>query len=34
MLNAGTKPYISVKITSGTTPLDALGEVLNAIQKG
>ncbi len=34
MLNAGTKPYISVKIASGTTPLDALSEVLNAIQKG
>lgn len=33
MLNAGAKPYISVKITSGTTPLDALSEVLNAIKQ-
>lgn len=32
MLNAGAKPYISVKIAQGATPLDALSEVLNAIK--
>ena len=33
MLNAGTKPYISVKIMPGATPLDTLTEILNAIQQ-
>lgn len=32
MLNAGAKPYISVKIQAGATPLDTLTEILNAIQ--
>ena len=32
MLNAGAKPYISVKIQSGATPLDTLTEILNAIE--
>lgn len=31
MLNAGAKPYISVKILPGATPLDTLTEILNAI---
>ena len=33
MLNAGAKPYISVKIEPGATPLDTLTEILGAIQK-
>lgn len=33
MLNAGAKPYISVKIEPGATPLDTLTEILNVIQK-
>uniref|UniRef100_UPI0028A1191D transcription-repair coupling factor n=1 Tax=Caproiciproducens sp. TaxID=1954376 RepID=UPI0028A1191D len=33
MLNAGAKPYISVKIMPGATPLDTLTEILNAIQQ-
>ncbi len=33
MLNAGAKPYISVKILTGATPLDTLTEILNAIDK-
>ena len=31
MVNAGTKPYISVKIQPGATPLDTLTEILTAI---
>jgi len=31
MLNAGAKPYISVKILPGATPLDTLTDILNAI---
>ncbi len=31
MVNAGTKPYISVKIHPGDSPLDTLTEILNAI---
>jgi len=31
MVNAGAKPYISVKIHPGATPLDTLTEVLNII---
>ncbi|HEX3039684.1 MAG TPA: transcription-repair coupling factor [Caproiciproducens sp.] len=34
MLNAGAKPYLSVKILPGATPLDTLGEILNTIDKG
>lgn len=33
MLNAGAKPYISVKILPGATPLDTLTEILNAIER-
>jgi len=33
MLNAGAKPYISVKILAGATPLDTLTEILTAIDK-
>nr|WP_319489462.1 transcription-repair coupling factor [uncultured Caproiciproducens sp.] len=33
MLNAGAKPYISVKIMPGATPLDTLTEILGAIQE-
>ncbi len=32
MLNAGAKPYISVKIQPGAVPLDTLTEILNAIE--
>ncbi len=33
MLNAGAKPYISVKILPGATPLDTLTEILNTIRE-
>jgi transcription-repair coupling factor (superfamily II helicase) len=33
MINAGAKPYISVKIKQGATPLDTLTEILNVIHK-
>lgn len=33
MLNAGAKPYLSVKILPGATPLDTLSEILNIIDK-
>ena len=34
MLNAGAKPYISVKILPGATPLETLTEVLGAVSAG